>query len=445
MTYRVYTKVLLLILVCAACNLFGQKFNDSQITELKINDKEYLHAPGMSVLAYHNIYPVGMQGFVEIIQYNKRIATNGNVFFEEVAPEDTGPKAHVPIPAIDNPTREIDEANNTIMVPFRYEQLNLNYDLRITGLDNGFKLNIKFLNKIDPSLSPRQKTATHSGKKDDRYVFTNKDSRREYLVAAILASSTRALKKHDPELAKKSLQRAKEIWEREQNSEPKLYRSVGTPRNLIAESVNASVELYLATSDSKYLDFVLRQKDSIATNMKEVAWSVSRIIDDIEDVAFQEKWMVALGKLSETLQSNFEKNPFGVDLPRQVWGLGWSVLWSSYKHYYLIKKYPELFPPKQLFDALAYINGRHPGSNHSFITGVGSNSLMVAFGINREHYSAIPGGLYSGTAMVLPDFPELKEDHPFLWHQSEYIVFGATPYIFCTLGAQKLVEEGYLD
>ena len=63
----------------------------------KLNEHGYFDSPAMSVLMFHNIYPVGKQGGIEIIQYNNRIATNGNVHFERVQPKvNDGP--HVPIP-----------------------------------------------------------------------------------------------------------------------------------------------------------------------------------------------------------------------------------------------------------------------------------------------------------------------------------------------------------
>ncbi|MDF1550535.1 MAG: glycoside hydrolase family 9 protein, partial [Bacteroidales bacterium] len=298
---------------------------------------------------------------------------------------------------------------------------------------------------FSPSLNEEQKNATHSGRKDDRLIFTNKDTNREYFVAAILSSSYRALKKYDKALANKCLEQAKTIWQREQNSKPKFYPSVGTPTNLVVESTNAAVELFISTSDTSYLNVLIANQDSLMKNFESLAWSVSRVVDQIKDEKFQAKWQKELSSYSNKLKIQLAENPFGVILDKQVWGLGWNILWRTYKHYYLIKKYPELFPPEQLFNAIEYINGRHPGSNHTLISGVGTKSLLVAFGINREHYSSIPGGLYSGTAMIQPDFPELKDHHPFLWQQSEYIVFGATPYIFCTLGAQRLVDEGYLE
>jgi len=100
-----------------------------------------------------------------------------------------------------------------------------------------------------------------------------------------------------------------------------------------------------------------------------------------------------------------------------------------------------LFPPDDLYNALQFVLGMHPGSDLSFVSGVGSHPPIPAFGLNRSDYAYIPGGVYSGTATILPDFPELKSDHPFLWQQSEYIISGAAPYIFCVLAADKLLND----
>src|ERR1035437_7356689 len=42
-----------------------------------INEQEYLERQGLSVLAFHDFYPGGKQGGIEIIQHGERIATNG--------------------------------------------------------------------------------------------------------------------------------------------------------------------------------------------------------------------------------------------------------------------------------------------------------------------------------------------------------------------------------
>ena len=61
--------------------------------------------------------------------------------------------------------------------------------------------------------------------------------------------------------------------------------------------------------------------------------------------------------------------------------------------------------------------------------------------MNRSDYSYIPGGVFSGVNIVEPDYPELLEDHPFIWQQSEYIIHGATPFLFISLAFDQLLNE----
>ncbi len=293
----------------------------------------------------------------------------------------------------------------------------------------------------NPDMKPDEKDDQFSGKFDDRYAFTNKDTRREYLVAAILSASNRVLKDYDKNLADECIKYAQKIWEYEENHEPIIYPSVGTPRNLIAERTNAAVELYLATSEQKYLEAILSKDDEILKEIKETGWMISRVIDQINNETFRKNYEKRLQEYSKSHSNHLSETPFGVITGVQVWGIAWNILWHTQKHYYLIKKYPHLFPREQLFDAVNYTLGVHPGSNTSLVSTVGTHRPIPAFGINRSDYSYIPGGVYSGTGFLLPDFPELKDDHPYLWQQSEYIVFGAAPYIFCVLAADKLLNE----
>ena len=86
--------------------------------------------------------------------------------------------------------------------------------------------------------------------------------------------------------------------------------------------------------------------------------------------------------------------------------------------------------------------GVHPGSNNaSFASGIGSHSIKVAYGVNRADWSFIPGGVVSGTALIRPDFPELKT-WPFLWQQTEYVMGGgATNYMFLVLAVNSLFDH----
>ena len=60
-------------------------------------------------------------------------------------------------------------------------------------------------------------------------------------------------------------------------------------------------------------------------------------------------------------------------------------------------------------------------------------SVTQAYGVNRADRSFIPGGSVSGTGIIRPDFPELKE-WPYFWQQTEYVLGGGSFqfYVFGT-------------
>lgn len=293
----------------------------------------------------------------------------------------------------------------------------------------------------NPDLPLGTRTATHSGVPDDRYVFTNKDTRTEYMVASILAASARVLSDFAPEKSEECLRVSREIWEREKDLAPVFFSSVGTPENLTGQKANAAVELYLTTRDNYYLDELVNMKDSILSNFSQSAWTVSRIIDKINDSKFVTAYENQLKVYAREIEQDLNSNPFGIYFTNQIWGLGWNNLWNTVEHFFLVKNYPDLFPASQVHNPLFFNLGVHYGSNHSFVSAVGSNSMIPTFGINLPHYSVIPGGSYSGTGLLFPDFPELKSNHPYLWQQSEYIIPGGSAFVFCALASEYLAER----
>ena len=71
----------------------------------------------------------------------------------------------------------------------------------------------------------------------------------------------------------------------------------------------------------------------------------------------------------------------------------------------------------------------------------GADSIKVAYGVNRADWSFIPGGVVSGTALIRPDFPELKT-WPFFWQQTEYVMGGgATNFMFLVLAVNDLFNQ----
>jgi len=160
------------------------------------------------------------------------------------------------------------------------------------------------------------------------------------------------------------------------------------------------------------------------------------------NAAFARAMETALRDYARELAGIEARSPYGVPYEPRVWGAGWSIQRFGMQHYYLHRAMPEAFPEATLFNALNFILGVHPGSNtESFVSGVGADSMEVAYGVNRADESFIPGGSGSGTALIRPDFPELLE-WPFLWQQTEYVMGGGTTdYLFLALAAEAILRD----
>ena len=94
------------------------------------------------------------------------------------------------------------------------------------------------------------------------------------------------------------------------------------------------------------------------------------------------------------------------------------------------RSFPAIINAEYVFRGLNYIYGCHPGSNISFVSGVGTRSKEIAYGNNRADFTFIPGGVVPGELFIPPDFPENKEDWPFLWGENEYVINVGASYIF---------------
>jgi hypothetical protein len=175
--------------------------------------------------------------------------------------------------------------------------------------------------------------------------------------------------------------------------------------------------------------------------MSRAAWGIARVADQIDNEAFHAEFKLALETYKIRLDSMLNTNPFGVPWNPRIWGVGWNIQRYALEHFYLVQKYPDLFDRELVFRVVNYVLGCHPGSNVSLVSGVGARSITIAFGVYRDWWNYIPGGMVSGTSLIRPDFPELKETTPYLWQQSEYVMPGAGSYIFCILATNRLLSK----
>lgn len=136
-----------------------------------------------------------------------------------------------------------------------------------------------------------------------------------------------------------------------------------------------------------------------------------------------------------------EQNPFGVPISRGGWAGNGGIIEMGIANYFMHKAFPEIVSPDLTFNALEYIYGCHPGSDISFVSGVGTVSKKVAYGNNRADYTFIAGGIVPGVLILPPDFPENKEDWPFLWGENEYVINVGSSYILLVHAAMDLLNE----
>lgn len=278
----------------------------------------------------------------------------------------------------------------------------------------------------DASLKPGEERHGYSSINDDRLVFTENNPRRELDVAACLAAAYRSLKGYREELAGKSLRAAQEIWE--------THRTSGH-----LGLIDAASELYMSTGDRKYMDYIVSQRDQIIRNIGRAGQGFAQVAATITDKKFQRDLRKALQDYADAVNGDMKQTPYGVRYRPNIWGDGWNIQEFGVNQYFWHRAFPDIFSTDAVFNSLNFVLGVHPGSNTaSFVSGVGAKSLLVAYGVNRDDWSYIPGGSASGTALIRPDLPELKV-WPYLWQQTEYVMGGgATNYMFLVLAADEL-------
>jgi len=273
---------------------------------------------------------------------------------------------------------------------------------------------------------------TRSGIRDDRSVYTEENASHEFEAIIGLAAAARTLKEYDAKLADRCLKAATSLWHQK--------RTIST-RDL-SQQINAASELVITTNDPEYRNFLMQMTDSITTHIKSVGWMIARTLPVINDTKYKAAVEKALKELTIEITAQGKETPYGVPYRPYIWGAGWGIQEFGVHQYFLAKNCPELFNYDYMFNALNFVLGCHPGDNTaSFASGVGVKSATRAYGYNRADYSYIPGGVVSGTALIRPDFAELKE-FPFLWQQVEYVLGGGeSNYLFLVLAADKVLNK----
>lgn len=293
----------------------------------------------------------------------------------------------------------------------------------------------------NPDMDELESNGFESGKFDDRWAFTSKSTALDYGSIAALAAASRVLKGYNDDLADECLKTATKVWEVEHAREKPIifFHGNTTGGRLEDEELKAAVELFLTTKDEKYLKRVRDLWPTIDKNFALHAGNMAQVLPAM-DKGFKKKMEVRT-KAYAAEMAMFKENPFGVPIGRGGWAGNGQVIGFALTNYQLHKMYPDLVSKEAVFKGLNYIYGTHPDSDISFVSGVGTKSKKVAYGNNRADFSFIAGGIVPGVLILKPDYPENREDWPFMWGENEYVVSVGSSYIYLVNAVNALLNS----
>ncbi len=290
----------------------------------------------------------------------------------------------------------------------------------------------------NPNLKPYESDGLSSGTPDDRWAFTNRMAFNNYASIAALAAASRALRGYNDELADECISTAKRALADEQQQPQQNSGRRGFGRG---GDMRALLQLYIATKDEQYADqFKEKLWSTLERNPSRNMGLAVRAVSHL-DQEYKEKLMPFVEKYKAANEEMLTENPYGVTITTRGWAGNANVIDWAITNYLLHRSYPELIGPEYTYRGLSYIFGCHPYSNISFVSGVGVHSKKIAYGSNRADYSFIAGGVVPGILLIRPDFPENKNDWPFLWGENEYVIDICANYILLANAVQDLANE----
>ena len=296
----------------------------------------------------------------------------------------------------------------------------------------------------DPKLENTEQKKGFSGKFDDRWIYTDRNTGGQYQFVQIAAICSRLFRNINDPLSLECLQLAEQIWEYEQSNDPVNFQVAYQPQENEYHSLEmaAAAELFITTANQKYRDKVLTFIPTIREmpvgHFNWTGFNLVRVKDKINDIKFSEAIREKAKEVRQDLQEKLDKTPYNVSM-QLGWGSNWSILKTAAKLFYFIDAYPDLFDPEIMYATVNFVLGAHPASNHSFVSGVGAKSATLIYGFNRADKSYQPGGVISGVTLIKPDFVEYR-GRAWDWYQTEHVISGSSAYIFDILATDYLLN-----
>ncbi len=143
--------VLIMILFIAFCLLLTtsstravEDKSAKSSADWALNAQEYFEKPGISVLVFHDYYPEGKQGGIEIIQHGERIAAVGDVRLEAT------PGQWGQLPAVGK--RAVDWGALRVEVPLRFVKEEVEYRVRVEPCGDSICVTVDLVHPLPSEL-----------------------------------------------------------------------------------------------------------------------------------------------------------------------------------------------------------------------------------------------------------------------------------------------------
>ncbi|MCX8125823.1 MAG: glycoside hydrolase family 9 protein, partial [Dehalococcoidia bacterium] len=309
----------------------------------------------------------------------------------------------------------------------------------------------------DPTLSEGQiaerNGLVYSGVPDDRVLLLGGggggfSSTLTGNITANIAGAAYLLKDYYPELSNKCMNTVLEIWDKERGSQQ---------ANLNTEW-STLVQLMLATKK-----FGNNRHDEFKTRLSSLVPSAFAIgsspwggktygissrynalfIMDLMDESFRTQVANAVTEYVGTVDYPTTTTPFGVQWTTgSGWGGSPTIIGFGQRMGIMYKYFPDNAKLKTYtLRAANYILGRHPATNNSWVSGVGTKSQLNPYNSNRADESFIPGSILPGHITASPDIVESLPDFNFLWFENESIINYQSKWISVGLAASMMANE----
>jgi endoglucanase len=251
-----------------------------------------------------------------------------------------------------------------------------------------------------------------------------------------LAQAARVLKGYNDSLAGECLRAAEALWAANKNGSTEglgVIHAYGRRGGMDGVRIHALSELILTTNKDLYKRELCGMGTVVEKNFSSTGWVLGRVLPLLDDPGFIGTVTGAARAYKSEQEKRLAESPFGCPLAHtEIVGM---------MHYFLHKGWPEIFSIDPMFAVMNFLLGCRPGkTTNSLVSGVGTNSPVVAYGFNRGDWSYIPGGTFwNAVNLVRPDLPEDKV-WPFLWQEREYITDAACMFMFMVIAADRLLE-----